>query len=496
MSKHNYFIIFLKKINLSINSLLEKYLNKLNSNNLLNLALSNKILLIFVALIISTLSYLSLPHIYDKTEIQNVLKNKLQNKFDLNFYLSKNINYNFFPRPHFIIQGASIIKDQLKITEIKELHIDLSVDSLFSLKNIIIKDVILENSNFNLNKKNSNFFYKILDNKFLENNFIIKNSNIFFQTNEKEVLFINKIINMKYYYDTKLLKNVLTSKNEIFNIPYSFYLFKDEKKKFVFSEIKFKFLNLRIESELDYNNDEKKGILNFLYDKKKSKAEYKLSKNYFNFNFFNKLSDTDFFYKGKINFSPFYVFINGNVEKIDFSNFFNFNSLSMQLLKTEILNNKNLNIDINIDANKFYQYQNFKNILFHLNIREGLIDIDKTKFSWKNSANFEISDSLIYVKDNQLVLNGQLYIDVKNYNEIYKYLQLSKNSRPELKNMQLNFIYNFDQQTLDFTDVKINDEFDAKIKSILKQIIVKKDKLNNKIYFKNMIKDFVIAYAG
>ena len=35
MSKHNYFVIFLKKINLSINNSLKKYLNRLKFQNLL-----------------------------------------------------------------------------------------------------------------------------------------------------------------------------------------------------------------------------------------------------------------------------------------------------------------------------------------------------------------------------------------------------------------------------------------------------------------------------
>ena len=47
-------------------------------------------------------------------------------------------------------------------------------------------------------------------------------------------------------------------------------------------------------------------------------------------------------------------------------------------------------------------------------IKEGLIDFDNTKFSWKNYAQFKILDSLIFVKDNELILDGKLDILIKD----------------------------------------------------------------------------------
>jgi hypothetical protein len=255
MSKHNYFVIFLKKINLSINSLLEKYLNKLNFNNLSNIARSNKVFLTFVTIAILFLSYLSIPHIYNKIEIKKELENQLLSKFNLNFNFSKDIDYNFFPTPHFTIEDSSIFENQFEISDVKKLYIFISLNNLFSLKNIVIKDVLLEDANFSLNKKNSNFFIKLLDNNFLESSFSIKNSNIFFRNTEVEedVLFINKILDMRYYYDSKELKNIVTSKNEIFNIPYYFTTYKNEEKK-IFSKINLNFLYVQFVMVLDFCN--------------------------------------------------------------------------------------------------------------------------------------------------------------------------------------------------------------------------------------------------
>ena len=55
------------------------------------------------------------------------------------------------------------------------------------------------------------YIQQCLDENFKDSRFIIRESNIFYRNINKEVLFINKIINMKYYYDTKN-KNFLLSR--------------------------------------------------------------------------------------------------------------------------------------------------------------------------------------------------------------------------------------------------------------------------------------------
>jgi len=496
MRKHNNFVKSLKKINLSINNLLEKYLNKLKFKNLLNIARSNKVFLAFVAITILFLSYLSIPHIYNKAEIEKELKNQLLEKFSVNFIFSKNFYYKFYPRPHFVIQDLSIIDNQEKIADVKKLKVYVSLDSLFSQKNIIVKDVTIKNSNFNFNQNNYNFFVNLLDKDFLEGSFKIKDSNIFYRNIDEEVLFINKILTMNYYYDSKELKNILFSENEIFNIPFSLMSYKDKERKKIFSKVNLKFLKLQIENQYDYTNDIKKGSINFIYNKNKSKATYEFNKNFFIFNFFDKLIKPNFIYEGKINFQPFYSNFKGSTDKIDLSSFFDSNSLSTQLFKTEILNNKNLNFNLNINSKKISQYQNIIDIFLNFKIEEGLIDIDNTKFSWNEYVDFKILDSLLYINNNNLILDGKVIVDIINDKEIYKFLQTSKSLRPKLDKLELSFIYNFDQQIIDFNDIKINDKFNENVNSAVKEIILKRDKLQNKIYFKKLMKDFILAYVG
>ena len=78
MIKHNYFVKFIKKINLTINRLIKNNLNKLNSVNFYKITKSNKFFLSLVVLIVLFLSYLSIPNIYDKNEISKKLNDQLK----------------------------------------------------------------------------------------------------------------------------------------------------------------------------------------------------------------------------------------------------------------------------------------------------------------------------------------------------------------------------------------------------------------------------------
>ena len=143
MNKPNSFAKNLKNINRLINSLLERNLNKLKFDNLKILASNNKIILTFVALIILFISYLSIPTLYKQDDISKVLKNELLSKLNLDFTFTQNLNYNFFPRPHFISKGSSIIENQKNIAEINKIRIYISSHNFFSIKNIDINKVIL-----------------------------------------------------------------------------------------------------------------------------------------------------------------------------------------------------------------------------------------------------------------------------------------------------------------------------------------------------------------
>ena len=496
MTKPNSFVKNLKNINKSINSLLERNLNKLKFDNLKIVVSNNKIILSFVAVIVFFIFYLLLPTFYKHDDISKELKNELLNKFDLDFTFNKNLKYNFFPRPHFITKESSIIHSKKNISDIDTLKIYVSLNNLFSLKNININEVILENANFELETKNSNFFLKLLDKNFSDINLKVKNSNIFFRNSENEVLFINKINNLEYYHDPKELKNILYSENEIFNTPYSLEVInlKDEKK--IYTKLKLSIVKLEIENVFDYNDDIKLGSATIEFNSSKSFINYKTNKNFLDFEYYNELDKQKFLYNAKFNFKPFYSIFEGYADEINVSYLFGTNAIIAELLKTEIFNNKKIDFKLNINANKILDNRNFINLILKSKIQDGLIDIDDTKVEWKNNSIIKLTDTLISVKDGKLFLDGKLNVNIINYKNIYKFLLTPKNFRKQIKTIDLNFSYGFDEKVIILSDIMIDGKYNQKVNKKLNNIYFRGSDMQNKILFKNMTNDLLKAYAG
>ena len=500
MSKHNFFAKFFKKTSIFINSLLKKKLNKLNflfeKDKFLTFLSFKRGFMFLSALIVLTFSYLSIPNFYDTSNLINNIKNQLYKDLNIDFSLSEEFSYNLFPKPNLTFQEIKLLNQDKKFASVDEMKIYISFSNLFASNDIRIKNINLNKVNFDLNKKNYNFFVKLLNSNFSNFNLEIENSNIFYRNIENEVLFINKIDQLKYYYDLKDNKNTFVANNEIFNIPYTVELknHKDEKK--ILTKVNFDFLKLQVKNILSYKQIQKNGLIEFTYNKKKSEGTYQLNNNLFNFNYLSKSLDNDFKYEGIINFIPFFSKISGDIDIINLNKLFNPDTILVQLFKSELLNNKNLNINVIINAEQIIPFRDLNNLVFKIRIEDGLLDISETKFSWLDYVDFQIFDSLLYVRDNNLVLDSNISIDIHNSSEVYKFFQTPRNFRKKINKIKFNFVYNFDQEITNLNNIEIDNLVNPEVNKILDQFISKDTILQNRIYFKSLINEAIKSYAG
>ena len=125
-----------------------------------------------------------------------------------------------------------------------------------------------------------------------------------------------------------------------------------------------------------------------------------------------------------------------------------------------------------------------------------MIDIDGTAFKWKNYVNFKLFNSLIYIKNGELYLDGTSSINIINNNEVFKFLLTPKNHRKKIKQIDLNYSYNFDQKTISLNDIRVDGKYNERVNKKLNNISIKNDDLQNKIYFKKLLNDALKTYSG
>jgi hypothetical protein len=512
MNNHNYFIKTIVKVNNYIDSLLKKNLNKLNLfiNTLLKKNLSKlnfifekdrllkylSVKRIFISLIVlffSVFSYLSIPYTYNSEKLVANIKSELLKNLNLDFNLSENYSYSIFPKPNFTFKESSFLN---KVENLGEIKVYISSKNLIFSNKIKIKDIIFNKMNFNLNKENYNFFSELLINDFSKFTLIIKDSNIFYKNDENDVLFINKINQLKYFYDFKNFENIISAENQIFNIPYKIKFRDNKYKKQIVSDLSFDNLNLKIENYYNYKNLEKKGIIRLIHKQKKSEASYNLNKDQFNFDYSDKSNNQNFKYNGFINLKPFFSEFFGDVNKMSLEIFLNPSSILSQLLKTEILNSKNLNIDTVFNLKKTSSLKDLNNLILNFKISDGLIDLNGSKFSLNDYADIKISDSLLYSIENNLILDSKVIINVNRSDEIYKNFQTPRNFRKEIKKVEFNLNYNFDQMSANLDNVKIDEIINEDVNKVLSEINFTMNRIQNRIYIKKLLNQVFKNHSG
>jgi hypothetical protein len=512
MNNHNYFIKIivkannhidslikknLNKFNFFINNILKKYLNKLSflfeKDKLLKYLGIKKIFVFFIVLLFSIFSYFSVPYVYNSEKLVTNIKSQLSKNLNLEFNLSENYSYSIFPKPNFTFKESSFLN---KVENLGEIKVFISSKNLIFPNKIRIKDVIFNKMNFNLNKENYNFFRELLINDFSKFTLIIKNSNIFFKNKENDVLFINKINQLKYFYDSKNLENILSAENQIFNFSYKIKLRDNIDKKQIVSDISFDDFNFKFENYHNYRNQEKNGFIKLTHKQRKSEASYSINKGQFNFDYSDKSNKQNFKYNGFINLKPFFSEFLGDINKMSLEIFLNPNSILLQLFKTGIFNSNNLNITNIINVKKNSSLKDLINLVLNFKISDGLIDLNGTKFSLSDYADIKISDSLLYINENNLILDSQISINVNRSDEIYKNFQTPRKYRNEIKKVEFNLSYNFDRMTANLNNVKINEIINEDVNKDLSEINFTMNRIQNRIYIKKLLNEAFKNYSG
>ena len=495
MNKINLISKKLKQRLVSINISLESYFSKLNlfrayskKNNIL---MNNRVFFGLSTVIILTLSYFLLPTLYNKDIAQVEIKNQIFKKYNIDIKFNEKIRYGLIPKPHFISKNLSILNNEREIGLVKNFKAFIDFGNLFSIDNLEINDLILNKTDFNLNKKDLLFFDKLLKMEPNENKIIFKKSNIFFKDLNEELLFLNKIDNSKFYFDSYNLENVLVSKNEIFNIPYTINLRNNKFQKNFSIKFNSKKIRLNVESNTNYESLTKKGEVDLIFVNNSESLFYEISKNSFNFS----STDNEKF-NGYFDFKPFYLEATFNYKGISAKDILRNDSLLVELFKSEIFNNENLNVNIDLNSKNITNIDHLNNLKLKLNLDQGKIAFSKSSIMWKDDLKINLKEGLLNYDQNEIFLIGKLIINANNIDNFYKSFQIKKIHRKKINKLELDFVYNFDKNKFNFDNVKIDGKTNDKLNQFLDEFNSTEKKFSNKISFKNFINNFFSNYVG
>ncbi len=430
-------------------------MNKIKQNKI-----TFTLILLSIGIIFSSLTILSLPVLFNyESKVVKIEKNFYQN-FKLNLKSSGNISYKPFPKPHLLVEKASINfpksekKDEFINTSNLKIFISLRDIYLRTFYNFLSAEISKTNIYLELSdiiKIRKHLYQKI--NKPIDFN----DCKIFINNNKKEVILISPVNKILYKINNKTKIKHFDIHGEIFGLN-----FKSEWKRNYstpeqsFHSINFYNPNIEIKNIFNSKENEKLNALTeIIFAQDKLKYELKFNKDSIEIISPNK-KITNFNIDSKIQLNPFYfnggiTIKNKKVENIIDNFLLNLvfydknylgNLSGIFKIKFRNLNNKLIkNGEINLIVNE--QKINFKEAYFQL---------DKVGEISSSISFLEKKEEIKFISKNELIIKNHIEFakifqvgskKIKNIKKIYFDLEKIVGSKDFiLKNIKLNDVSN------------------------------------------------------
>ena len=494
----------MKQIAKNFNNLIKKTIFKVQNktNTKFKISTFNKFLITFIGILFFYIFYLLLPLLYDKGWVKDNIETKLLSEFKIDLSSFKDISYRILPAPHYLIKDSKILLNSLKnpesIADVKNFKIFISQKNLFNKEKMTIKNITINEANFFLLRSDFKILNNSNNNKFSNKKIEIKKSNIFFKDNLEEIIAIVKINRAILFFEDKELLNLFNLKGNVFTIPFTLEV-KNTNDLIKKKEINFKAksLNLNVfnESVVEQNNQViGKNIISFLNST--ISTQYEVDDKFITFiSNSSRINGSKIKYNGKLSINPFDLNLNIILNDYKISQLFKRNSIFTELLKSELFFNENITLNTSLIVKSNTKNQIFHKAEIYFTIKNGKINLDNTKFINNDIGLFKLDNSNVFYENNKLVLNTDLLLDVKDSNRLFSFLNTSKKSRKEIRNILINLNYDFLSNEIQFNNIKINNsDMEGQFLNIIDGF--KDNSLNNLIKSRRLFNQLFDVYDG
>ena len=489
--------LFKKKFNkllLSITERIESFFNFFKVNIFRKKKLSDsiktidkKIFLSAASILVLVICYFLIPIFYNENKIKNQIESQILEEYNLEVKFNKDFRYGLFPKPHFLFKNTKISFNSNEIGESSDSIVFISVKDFFSPDKISIQNLVFDKTIFKIQSKNFQFFIDLLKNKKSNQEIDFLDSKFFYLDQNDEIIFLINLKRLKYLYQETFLKK-LNTKFDIYNLPVSLEIEHNILEKNFSTKIKSLPLRLNIHNVSKYRDQNLDGELNLTIINKDKKIKYSFENNSLKFNTKdNKIN-------GNINIKPFFISSNLDLFQINLKKIFKDNSILINILKSEVLNNNNLNGKINISVANLKDTNFLNQIRFNLHFEEGGIFLRNLITTFKDAVVVNLNDTQFIIDNNKIKFVGYVNLNFIDVNSFYSHFQVNKNNRKNIKKIEFGFLFDLDDEYLEIDNLKINGIVNQNLEEFLKNFNSKKYNILNKIIFKNFIKNFFQNY--
>ena len=403
------------------------------------------VIISLIALVFLFSLYFTIPTFYNYEEFDKEIKKKVSADFKLNLKNISGITYLMIPSPHFLIEECDIYflnNSKEKILNAKNLKINIFSKNLHKKEKIELKNIYLNKIDLDLQFINIKNFYEHLKSG-ITKPIYLKNSNLFFRDEDKEILLISKIKKFDYLFDNQNQEKKLNILGNLFGSDFTFNWNKNFSEPYISKgDIKFKNPNVSIQNTFNKENENfTKGKTNIKFLTHVLDLDYNFNRD--NIELFDdkrKIINRSKLV-GNITLDSFFFNLNLILSGIRIETVLNYIFLNLNNLnKSTNLNfNGNLKINLNEVKNRL-----FENLIINIAFLEKKISLNNSSLSLKKIGKINFSDPSIYERNEKLFVKSKIKFDVNDQQELYRRFLIPRQNRIDLNKIYFEVEYNVD----------------------------------------------------
>ena len=483
------FLSFLKKVNL----ILINIFDNLQFNNLKRLTklffIDKRVIFTLIIIFFSVFVHLSTPAFYKDTWVKGIVKNQFEKEFKFEIVFSEKFSYAIFPIPHFRFKDVKFVSKERDLAQIELVKVYLTFSKFLDKNKMNIQNVVIKKAKFDFFKEDLKNLVNFFNRKINDKKITLLNSKIFIKDEDEDIYSIISINKSQSIYNKIEDLNNLDVDGEIFNNSFKLKLkndFSDSRSNLdlVFNKLNKKFIN-----DIDFKNKKVKGSLSYFDARKKYDTAYTFHNDILKFYSNEKVGDKAL-YNGIINFSPFSSKLKINLKSINLKNLIGNDSLFLEILKSNIFMNENLNFNIEVKSKNISNHRKLKNLNLNINYENQLLNFNQSNFLLKDILKVNLIDSKFINSKKQYFL-GTFEILIYDHSNLYKFFQTKKKYRKKIDSIYITTKYDFLKNNLILEKVIIDNYSNENINDLIKKYNQDNIMISNKVDLRNFFNSFI-----
>ena len=488
VSKKN-FLSFLKKVNL----ILVNIFDNLQFNNLKRLTklflIDKRVIFTLIIIFFSVFVHLSTPAFYKDSWVKGIVKNQFEKEFEFEIVFSEKINYAIFPIPHFSFKDVKFVSNERDLAQIELVKVYLTFSKFLDKNKMNIQNIVIKKAKFDFFKDDLKNLLTFFNRKINEKKISILNSKIFLKDEDEDIYSIISINKSQSIYNEIEAKNDLDVNGEIFNNSFKFKLKNNFSDKRSNIDLVFDKLNKRFINNVDFKNKKVEGNLSYFDARKKYDTFYTFHNDILKFYSNEKVGDKTF-YSGIINFNPFFSKLEVNLKSINIKNLLYNDSLFIEILKSNIFVNKNLNFNIKVKSENISDHRKLKDLNLNINYENQLLNFNQSNLVLEDILEISLIESK-FVNSKKQYFSGTFEILIYDHSKLYRFFQTKKKYRKKIDSIYITTKYDFIKNDLILEKVIIDNNTSKNINYLIKQYNQDNKPIRNKVDLRNFFNSFI-----